>query len=210
MAGKQQIKVIIFDLGNVVLKFDIGIIAKKIAAKHNLNEHELFEFFFDSPLTQIHDEGKIDAKEFFKRVRASLNINMSFRQFKAIWSDIFTENKEIIDLLGVLFKSKKYKIYLMSNTNKMHFDYIKKRFKIIKEFDRIFTSYGVGERKPHPKIYLAAIKVAKTGPHNIIFTDDRKELTDAAKEFGIRGIHFRNAAQLKRDLEKHGIKPHLN
>jgi len=200
----MTVKTVIFDLGNVVLKFDIRIIARKIAGKFSLNEDELFNLFFDSPLTQIHDEGKIDAEEFHKQAMKKIGVEMHFEEFKETWNDIFTENEDVIKL--VLFLSKTYKVFLMSNTNKMHFDYIKNKFDIIKKFDRIFTSYEVGEMKPHPKIYNEAIKSANAEPSEIVFIDDRKELIEGAKELGIRAIQFENIDQLKGDLKKNGVK----
>jgi len=200
----MTVKTVIFDLGNVVLKFDIRIIARKIAGKFSLNEDKLFNLFFDSPLTQIHDEGKIDAEEFHKQAMKKLGVEMGFGEFKEIWNDIFIENEDVIKL--VLLLSKKYKVFLMSNTNKMHFDYIKNKFDIIKKFDRIFTSFEVGEMKPHPKIYTEAIESANAEPGEIVFIDDRKELVEGAKELGIRAIQFENIDQLKGDLKKNGVK----
>ncbi|PIU41129.1 MAG: hypothetical protein COS99_07265 [Candidatus Omnitrophica bacterium CG07_land_8_20_14_0_80_42_15] len=200
----MAIKVIIFDLGNVVLKFDMRIIARKMAKRFSLNEDEVFQFFFDSPLTHIHDEGRISSKEFYHRAMEKLGIKMDFTEFKKIWLDIFTENNDVTKL--ILSLSKHYKIFLMSNTNKLHFDYIKTKFDIIKEFDCVFTSYEVGKLKPHPRIYNAAIKKAYVAPGNIIFIDDRKELVRGAKKVGIRAIQFKNIKKLKQDLVKNKVR----
>jgi len=60
-------------------------------------------------------------------------------------------------------------------------------------------SYEVGQLKPHPAIYRAALELAGKC-ERAIFIDDIKVNTDAAQVFGIRGIHFQSAEQLKRDL----------
>jgi len=201
----DEIKVVMFDLGNVVLKFDIRRIARKVARRYSINEDELFNFFFDSPLTKIHDEGKISSREFHKRAMKHFNAGMKFREFKRTWNNIFTENDRIIKL--VMSLSKRYKIFLMSNTNKMHFDYIKSKYRIIKRFDHIFTSYEVGRLKPHPRIYREAIKTARVKPQSIVFIDDRKELVEGAQKMGIRAVQFEdNMARLRRDLTRFGVK----
>lgn len=199
----MAVKTIIFDLGNVLLKFDVRIIARKLAEKFSLDEDRLFDLFFDSPLTGIHDDGKISEREFHRRVMEMFNINMAFEEFREIWVDIFTENTDVAEL--VQFLSKEYKVFLMTNINKMHFDYIKGKFAIIKEFDKVFTSYEVGERKPHPKIFNAAISYADAKPDEIVFIDDRKELIEGAEKLGIRGIVFKDIQQLKEDLSKNGV-----
>ena len=200
---KTPVRIIIFDLGNVLLKFDVRIIARKLAERFSLDEDKLFDLFFDSPLTGIHDDGKIDEREFHRRVMEMFNINMAFEEFRDIWVDIFTENTDVAEL--VQFLLKKYKVFLMTNINKMHFDYIKGKFAIIKEFDKVFTSYEVGERKPHPKIFNAAISYADARPEEIVFIDDRKELIEGARKMGIRGIVFKDIQQLKEDLNKNGV-----
>lgn len=199
----MAISTIIFDLGNVVIKFDIRIIARKLSEKFSLDEDKLFELFFDSPLTGIHDEGKIGGREFHKRAMKMLDIELGFEEFKDIWNDIFTENKEVLKL--VLDLSRQYTVFLMSNTNRMHFDYLNDKFGITNKFNRVFTSYEVGERKPHPKIYREAIKYASAKPEDMVFIDDREELVEGAKSVGMRGIRFRDIAQLKEDLIKNGV-----
>jgi len=200
----MAINTIIFDLGNVVVAFDIRIIARKLSKQFPLDEDKLFDLFFDSELVAIHDEGKIDSREFHKKAEVELSIKITFDEFKDIWNDIFTENKEVSDLVEGL--SQKYKVYLMSNTNKMHFDYIRDRFPIIQKFDKIFTSYEVGVRKPHPKIYNEAISYSGSKPEEIVFIDDRLELTDGAQKLGIRGIQFSGIGKLKEELIKEGVK----
>jgi len=199
----MAVKTIIFDLGNVLLKFDIRIIARKLAEQFSLDEDRLFDLFFDSPLTGIHDDGKIDEREFHRRVMEMLNINMDFGEFREIWVDIFTENTDVVQLVRSL--SGKYNVFLMTNINKMHFDYINGKFAIIKEFEEVFTSYEIGERKPHPKIFNAAISYADARPEEIVFIDDRKELIEGAQKLGICGIHYRDIDQLKKDLVKSGV-----
>jgi len=200
----MTIDTIIFDLGNVLLKFDIRIIARKIAERFPLDEDKLFDLFFDSPLTGLHDDGKIDEREFHRRAMKLLNIDMPFEEFRDIWNDIFTENEEVINLAASL--SSRYKIFLMSNTNRMHFEYIKTKFGMVKIFDNIFTSYEVGERKPHPKIFNEAIRCAATRPDHIIFIDDRQELVEGAQRLGMHGIQFRGMRQLRTELTRCGVK----
>ena len=198
------IDTVIFDLGNVLLKFDMRIIAGKIAERFPLDENKLFDLFFDSPLVGLHDDGKIDGREFHRRAMKLLDIDMPFEEFRDIWNDIFTENEEVINLADSL--SSRYKVFLMSNTNRMHFEYIKTKFRMVKIFDTIFTSYEVGERKPHPKIFNAAIKCAGTKPDHVVFIDDRQDLVEGAQKLGIHGIQFRDIRQLKADLAKYGVE----
>ena len=90
----------------------------------------------------------------------------------------------------------------MSNTNRLHFKFIKERFPIINKFDKLILSYNMKIRKPHPRIYKHALKLANTTPKRTIYIDDRPELIEGARKLGINGIIFKNLKQLKKDLKK--------
>ena len=50
-------------------------------------------------------------------------------------------------------KNNSYKLYILSNTNALHFKYLKNKFKILSEFDDYILSYRSGHRKPNPIIF---------------------------------------------------------
>lgn len=193
-------KLIIFDLGGVVLKFDHHISARKIASRFALDEKHAYDLFFDSGITKPFDEGRLTPFEFHRRVEKLLKIRISYNDFKAYWQDIFFTNPGIGSLIKRLKKT--YKVYLLSNTNKLHFDFIRKKFGIIREFDRIILSYKVGVRKPDPLIYRCALKAARVRPDEAVFIDDRPELVEGARSIGITGILFKEIARLKKELNK--------
>jgi putative hydrolase of the HAD superfamily len=67
-------------------------------------------------------------------------------------------------------------------------------------FDGVYCSCTVGFAKPDPRIYLTAIQNMKTTPRETVFVDDRQENLDACEKLGIRGLLFRDAHQLRQDL----------
>ena len=67
-----MIKAVIFDLGNVLIDFDHNIAAKRISPLSGRSPKEIFNFFFDSGITGLFEEGKIPAEEFFFKVKESL------------------------------------------------------------------------------------------------------------------------------------------
>lgn len=202
----MKYRLIIFDLGNVIVKFDHGISARKIVRFSNrfhLDVRKVHNLFFDSPITYLHDEGRLSPREFYHRVKDALCITIKFKDFKAYWNDIFFLNQGMSRLIKRL--KKRYMLYLMSNTNKMHFDFIKKKFSIIKEFDRTILSFRVGTLKPNPKIYNHALRLAGVRPEETIYIDDRRELVEGARRLGITALTFTGLRQLKKDLRGLGV-----
>ena len=196
-------KVIIFDLGNVVVNFNMDASSAKIAALSGYPKNEIFKIFFDSDISRRHEIGELSGLEFYNEIKGRFDLNLTFGEFKAVWNDIFWENEPVCDLVRML--KKKYKILLLSNVGQLHFEYIDSKFRIMREFDEKITSYALGLRKPDEKIYRYAIERARARPDEIIYIDDRKELVSEAKKLGIVSIAFTNTAELVENLTELGL-----
>src|SRR3989338_4529876 len=85
----HKIKGIIFDLGNVLLDFNHMIAAEKLSGFTDKSGKEIYDLFFDSQKTQLFEEGKISASEFFKGVKEELNLKIHYQEFVPIWDEIF-------------------------------------------------------------------------------------------------------------------------
>ena len=204
--GNNNIKAVIFDLGNVLIDFDHTIAAKKISMFADKTPQEIFNLFFDSGLTALFEEGKIAPLNFFSEVKKMLNLELEYNQFLPIWNEIFflTEKNQAVYNLAKILKDH-YKIALLSNINVLHFEYLKKNFSVFDVFHNIVTSFEVGYRKPDPLIYKKTLDLLQAAPQNTFYTDDRAEFIERACNLGIRGFVFRGIEQLKIDLLDSGI-----
>ncbi len=203
-----EIKVILFDLGRVLVDFDHRISARKISALAGKTPEQVFELFFDSALTQDFERGKISPTDFFDGVCRILGLKISFEEFLPIWNQIFflSEDNKAVYALGKDLK-KSYRTALLSNVNVLHLDYLKKNFPVFDIFHDIFASYEMGFIKPNPAIYLKAIAALEVAPEEIFYVDDRPELIKQANELAIRGFIFKGAEQFKLDLASCGVNP---
>ena len=66
-------------------------------------------------------------------------------------------------------------------------------------------SFELGLRKPDRKIYDLIIKHIGLPAGNIIYTDDRKELVDPARQLGIDALVFKSPHSFKSDLKKRNV-----
>ncbi len=189
----------LFDMGNVILPFDHMISCRKLADQYDLDAHEIYDTIFTSGLARKFEEGKITGMQFYKKCLELLKLQIDYNECRNLWSDIFTENKEVSNI--VLSLKKKHELILLSNTNEWHMAYVRDKFDIINKFDKYILSYEVGYLKPHPKIYEIAKTVA-FHKDNIIYIDDIAEYVEAANKLAITAIHFTDAQKLKRDLSE--------
>lgn len=197
-------KIIIFDLGGVVLNFNHFLICEKLSEISHIPVHKIYKFIFNNGLDKKYDKGKITSNDFYKSIIDFLKINFSFNKFRNIWSNIFEENFETINILKEL-KEKKYKILLLSNTNELHFNFVKRKFDIVNIFDDYILSYKVGSIKPSVNIFKEALIKTNVDPINLIYIDDIKEYVIVAESLGMIGITFKNASQLIKDLSNYNI-----
>lgn len=199
----NRYSVIVFDLGNTLIRFDHNISAGKIANLCRLNSKEIYDTFFDSPITRAFERGEISPREFYSRAITLLKIKLPYRDFVDIWNDIFWEDKEACDLARQLKKT--YKLFLLSNVNRLHFEYIRRKFDIIKIFDEVILSFMVGAIKPDRLIFEDVIHLAGGDRKTILYIDDREDLIREATSMGIDSIRFEGAAKLKDTIKKMGV-----
>ena len=190
--------VIVFDLGKVILDFDHRVITRRLARISGVFEARVHDLVFGRDLERMYDRGKMSSTGFYHTVVKSLGIEMPFEEFRDIWTGIFTANTEVCRIIEKL--KKRYRLILLSNTNEMHFDYVLRTFEILSAFDDYVLSYRVGERKPHPNVYAAALERAGCPASECVYVDDMEEYVGAARRLGIHALVFRNAQQLEEDL----------
>lgn len=205
-APARPIRLILCDLGNVVINFDHRIAARRILPYTDKKFTEVVQLFFDSPATKDFEEGRISGRRFFGHVRRVLSLKgITYAQFVPIWNEIFSENLGILEVLKRLKRS--YRLHLISNINELHYAYIAKKFpKSLAVFDRTYLSCSVGARKPAALIYRTAIGEDGFRTEEALYTDDRRDLIEEAEKMGIRSVVFKNVADFKSRLRRMGIR----
>jgi len=80
------------------------------------------------------------------------------------------------------------------------------QFGLRRYFSVFFSSCFLGLRKPDEAIYRTALQVSQHRPAECIFIDDREVNLECPRELGLATILFRDAAQLRQDLQHHGVE----
>ncbi len=201
-----MIKLFVFDLGNVILPFDNRQVAEKLyarsAAKDLCCPADIFRYLFDlcSGSINSYEEGLSSSPEFFLDVRDRFRLGLDFEEFKDIWNNIFWEDLEVNEII-VYLKAKGFPLFLLSNTNELHFTHIIERYPIVHLMDEWILSFEVGAKKPKKRIYDAIFEKVDVKRDEIFYIDDTKEYVEYARSMGIQGLVFREAADLRKTLE---------
>ena len=194
----KAIKNIIFDLGGVFLNIDFGLTNKAFIDLGVLQFNEMFTQHFSNPLFELLETGKISEEEFYEAFRQESKMHLTNEQIKFAWNALLLDfPPERIDWLEKI--GKKYRIFLFSNTNQIHYDqfiadftkqYPGKNFDAF--FQKAYYSQHLGLRKPYPESFQAILDEQGLLPEETLFIDDTIKNVEAAKELGLQTIHLKH------------------
>uniref|UniRef100_A0A7C4PT54 HAD family phosphatase n=1 Tax=Anaerolinea thermolimosa TaxID=229919 RepID=A0A7C4PT54_9CHLR len=196
-----MIELFVFDLGNVILPFDHTQIAHKLFAHSSsaggCSPREIFRYIFDLEEGFINpfEEGVFSSLEFYARIRDRYGLGLDFEAFREIWNNIFWENPEVNEVI-VRLKEMDCPLFLLSNTNELHFSHVLERYPVIHLFDEWILSFEVGAKKPKRRIYEAIFEKTDVRADRILYIDDVESNVRAAEALGMKGMVFREAADL--------------
>jgi putative hydrolase of the HAD superfamily len=182
-----MIKNIVFDFGDIFINLD------KLAVYKHL---EKFGFKYVSPeldsLAKNYEMGLISSLDFvlaLKEMFPTANEDEIIAAWNSILLDFPMARLEFIEQLAA---EKKYRLFLLSNTNELHIDYVIKsmgtanfnRFKYC--FEQFYLSHEINLRKPNTDIYEYVLAKNELKSEETLFIDDMPENTKAAEGLGIK------------------------
>jgi len=189
----QNIKNIIFDYGNVIfsLDFNKGQQAWKELGIENPNQfysHKLQDTLFDE-----FEKGAVTADEFRDNVREKVGLSqLTDEQINGAWNSLLLgiepEKHELL-----LSLKPKYRTFLLSNINAIHYDYIHQYLKTEFGFDnndhlfeKTYYSHLMGKRKPDVAIFKQVLDENNLNPAETLFIDDSPQHIAGAQKLGIQ------------------------
>jgi HAD superfamily hydrolase (TIGR01509 family) len=200
-----EIKALALDLGNVLVRVDHYRFCRRLAGLAGLSPEEVYARVFASDLEPGFDTGRLSSEEFHQRVTAHFGVSLPFPRFAEWWNDIFDPMEGMEDLVARL--ARRCPLYLISNTNPLHFAYIRERYPLLAHFRHFVLSYEVGSRKPEAGIYQALIRATRTPPARCLFVDDKPEFVAAAQSHGLLAWQFTGPEALRRELQRFRLLP---
>ncbi len=199
-----MIKTVLFDLGNVILPFDLSRLAGRLKMYSKLSVDEIIANLWNDEIANTFETGMMAPQEYFAHATRVCGFEgLSYEHFVPIFNDIFVEDQEVKDLIGRL--GKKYRMGLISNINPIHVPYVIQTCDTLKAFERLWFSNIERVRKPDPAIYRLALDHFDVAPSEALFIDDMPVNIDSARKIGINGVVFKSAGLLKEELTKLGV-----
>lgn len=190
---KESIKNIIFDLGNVIINIDPEKSATEMKKLGFRNFEKSYSLLNQTYLFDSLEKGLIKPEQFHQEINSQLKEEKSSDEINKAWGAMLLDFPEArIELLQKL--KKKYRLFLLSNTNEIHFHQYNKAlinqfgFGLSSLFEKAYYSHELGMRKPDVKIFEFVLDDAKIEPSVTLFIDDLDKNIDVAKRMGINTI----------------------
>jgi putative hydrolase of the HAD superfamily len=198
-----------FDFGNVVGLIDYAPMFERIGRRLGVQASELSRLAHlksAGDLGRQFELGRIGPEEFAAQVLALAGLKLPYHEFEAAWPDIFALNEPVARLVGVL-KRQGYPLLLGSNTNVLHADFYRGKFKeSLSNFDHFIFSYQIGAMKPDPEFFAACVEAVGVPASSCVFIDDAPVNVAGAQAAGIQGVLFTDPAGLIADLRRLGVE----
>jgi len=189
----ENIKNIIFDYGNVIFSLSFASVQQAWNQLGIANPEMFFGHKTQDEIFDKFDRGEVTAAQFREYVREKTNNpSLTDAQIDAAWNSILVGIAEGNHDLLLKLKDK-YRTFLLSNINAIHFDYIMNYLKTDFGFDsnehlfeKTYYSHLTGKRKPEPAIFEQVLKENNLKPEETLFIDDSPQHLEAAKKLGIQ------------------------
>lgn len=174
----------IFDIGNVLVRFDhMRAVASLSSLGADVSDRSEME-----QLVARYERGEVDRAAFLGQLRVILRHNADDESVARAWQEIFEPNRPMWELVEKLHAS--YPLYLLSNTNCLHHDYLLRQYAVFEKFADGVYSYRAGMAKPEREIFELAIRQFGVDPQATIYLDDLAANVEAARGAGLRAFRY--------------------
>ncbi|MBI9108867.1 MAG: HAD family phosphatase [Spirochaetales bacterium] len=203
----NDLKNIVFDIGNVLLNWDPRGLYKAIFGKDEFEEHPLMKIIGSNLWLEM-DRGTAGIEETIGKLEPYYPdfIDEIGRFIREVASHI----KPMEDSFKVARECKErgMSVYLLSNFGEEAYKVIRNRIEDFDIFDGGVISWEVKLLKPDARIYEYLLSKYDLTPSQTLFIDDLAPNIEAAEKLGIKGLHLPVGTDLRCAFEALTVKSH--
>lgn len=199
-----MIKTVIFDIGNVVWRYQdkLDQLKQKWADICHTSLSDFHHIYSQYYKTMETGENTLD--DFVGSINQSSNLQLFKQAVDEIYLSPDFDSYLIpgtLDIIGQL--RQKFSVGYLSNAENYLYPYIQQRME--QYFDFGYCSWQLGIRKPDPEIFTKVLSLHHLQAPQTIFVDDVEKNIIGAKSVGLNAIHFLNPPQLLSELQQLNI-----
>jgi putative hydrolase of the HAD superfamily len=180
-----KVEAFIFDIGNVLVRFLPGQAEATLA---RLGVSAVPDQGVLRDLGLRYERGALDRAGFLSALRDLLGHAGPDEDLTRAWQEIFQPNEPMWRLVETLHDH--YPLYLLSNTNCLHHEYVAREYEVFEKFADGVFSYRAKLMKPEREIFALAIRQFGVEPGSTVYLDDLSANVEAARAAGLRAFQY--------------------
>jgi putative hydrolase of the HAD superfamily len=200
----RELTTLFWDIGGVILTNGWDRASRREAAELFHMDWEDFQDRHDLSFPAF-ETGAITLDQYLDRTVFCRPQRFTREEFTAFMFAQSREYPETRAILANVAKSGRYLLAAINNEPRELNEYRIEAFQLRRDFSLFFSSCYVGLRKPDEALYQLAIEVTQRPAEQCLIIDDRPLNLENPHKLGMRTVHYQNPAQLRAELERHGI-----
>jgi len=194
----------LLDLGNVLVKIDFSRLAGYVQSLTGVGPDQQRAIFVADRLVHRYESGLMSSVEFHAELCRRIGREVPWDQFVTAWNSIFLPEPILDDRLLARLAAR-LDLWIISNTNPLHFDYIRENYNFFRHFRGFVLSYEARALKPDPAIFASAVEKTGVEAARTLFVDDHSANVEAARALGFQAFHFLGPGRLAEQLRELGL-----
>jgi glucose-1-phosphatase len=183
--------VILLDIGNVLVDVDFMPFCRAVSREGEAGAAAIMERYCQGELKDHHDTGRIASGDYLDLIAADpLTLDLPHPRLRLAWQDIFTPTPGSAEAVEKL--RRHHQLWIMSDTDPLHFAFLIDRFPVLRKMDRYFLSYEHGWLKRSPEAFRYVLDSSGLDASGFLLIDDREVNTRSCAEAGVESLHFRS------------------
>jgi 2-haloacid dehalogenase len=201
-----MIDTVIFDLGNVLIKWDPTVVYKDYFQTENELNH-FFQTICTLEWNEEQDKGRSVKEATESLIDEHPSYEEAIRMYYGRWTEMILGAMDgTPDILRSIHAKNEQRLFALTNWSAELFPYALDNFDFLSLFEGILVSGEEKMKKPDLEIYRRFEEKFPINRANCVFIDDSQRNIKGAQDAGWNTIHFKSATQLKGDLKKLGIE----
>jgi putative hydrolase of the HAD superfamily len=199
----SSVQAVFLDLGNVLAFHDDAVLFERMSKWGGASPDEIRTRMLDlwDPINRGTLAGD-DLRRAVCRVAGS-ETPLDTESFFALWTCHFRIHAAVLPMVEALLGQ--VKVLLLSNTNEMHWRFVRPQIPLFERFHGLVISCDLLLAKPDPEIFQVALQRAQVRAEAAAFFDDVPRFVEAACALGIHGRVFTHVENFRAQLAELGL-----